>query len=501
MPKKIALLIGVSECGVRIPPHSEAANNVAAMQRVLQDPNLGDFDEVESLLNPDLETMQKAIQEVFARCGVTDLALLFFSGHGIIDEDGHLYFTTSITAQNDFQATAVQASFVQQQLSISDAERQVVILDCGYSGAFADGWQTKSVKVDINQELGKRGRIILTSSTATQTSFEQETASLSPYTQYLVEGIETGAADRDGAGLIYVRELHNYAKGKVQDIQPQMEPDIILDEKDFDIVLTVLLNQDPNNDPEAEYLKIESKYRKIVENYGRVGEIPQIVNYTLDKKQKTFGIAVDKDAPDDLISERDVDYTNLRDLLKAGQWKEADQETLAVILKAANREEEEYLNVESIENFPCTDLYTIDQLWIKYSGGQFGFSLQKEIWLGVGGEFIPSCEQRQYIFDPLLPSSWSDPTTPSYYNTTQLSLSNQQNVIYEKFGLRVGWRDRKGVKLIRGWRKYEDLDFSLTWAPVGHLPTMAGSKTMSFEELNFWWLRSEFFSRMDACWL
>ncbi len=501
MPKKIALLIGVSEGGIPLPPHSGAVKNVTAMQRVLQDPNLGDFKEVESLLNPDRETMQKAIQEVFARCGVNDLALLFFSGHCIIDEGGYLYFTTSITAQDNLQATAVPASFMQQQLSSSDAERQVVILDCCYSGVLTEGWQTKSVKVDLNKELGGRGRIVLTSSTTTQPSFEQETASLSLYTQYLVEGIETGAADRDGAGLIYVRELHNYAKGKVQDIEPQMEPTIILDEKDLDIVLTVLPNQDPNNDPEAEYLKIEAKYRKIVENYGRVGEIPQIVNYTLDKKQKTFGITVDKDAPDELVSDRDIDYTNLRDLLKAGQWKEADQETLAVILKAANREQEEYLNVESIENFPCTDLHTIDQLWIKYSNGQFGFSLQKEIWLGVGGEFIPSCDQREYMFDPLLSSSWTSPAIPSYYDRTQLGMSNHQNVIYEKFGLRVGWRDRNGVKLMRGWKKYEDLSFSLTWAPVGHFPTMAGSKTMRFEELNFWWIRNEFFSRMDACWL
>jgi hypothetical protein len=153
-------------------------------------------------------------------------------------------------------------------------------------------------------------------------------------------------------------------------------------------------------------------------------------------------------------------------LLKVGKWKEADEETLAVILKAANREKEEYLDIESIENFPCADLHTIDQLWIKYSGGQFGFSLQKEIWLSVGGE-----------------------------------LGQYDYAVYEQFGLRVGWRDRNGVKLMRGWTKYEDLSFSLTWAPVGHLPTMASDQTMGFEELNFWGIRSHFFSRMDACWL
>jgi hypothetical protein len=75
---------------------------------------------------------------------------------------------------------------------------------------------------------------------------------------------------------------------------------------------------------------------------------------------------------DDLSSEKGVDYTRLRDLLKAGKWKQADQETLAVMLKAAGREQEGWLDYESIENFPCTDLRTIDQLWVKYSNGALG---------------------------------------------------------------------------------------------------------------------------------
>lgn len=464
MPKKVALLIGVSENQVQITPHSEAVNNVAAMQRVLQDPNFGGFDQVESLLNPNLETMQKAIDKVFDRCDANDLALLFFSGHCLINEEGHLYFATSITSQNDLKSTAVPASFVQMKLSASDAERQVVILDCCYSNASADSLPTKNVSTNLKKELGAKGRTILTSTT-TQTSFEGGVTSLSPYTQYLVEGINTGAADPDGAGLIYLRELHNYAKRKTQEIKPQVEPDIIFAEKDYDILFAVLLNQELNIDPDSEYRKIEAKYGKIVESYGRLGEIADIVTYTLNKKQK-IGIAVDKDAPDILTSERDIDYTKLRDLLKAGNWQEADRETLAVILKAANRENDEYLTIEAIESFPCADLHTIDQLWIKYSAGQFGFSLQKEIWLSVGGE-----------------------------------LGQYDNATYEQFGLRVGWRDRNGVKFLRGWTKYEDLSFSLIWAPVGHLPTLASGKNMRFDQLNFWGIRSDFFSRMESCWL
>jgi GUN4-like/Caspase domain len=460
MPKKVALLIGVSEYENHTTTYSEAINNVTAMQRVLEDPNRGGFDQVESLQNPNQETIQKAIEKVFAKCSGNDLAVLYFSGYCFIDDQEHLYLASSNTAKANFQATAIPASFVQLNLSVSDAERQVVILDCCYANAESDRFNPKNLSANLKHELGAKGRTILT---ANKAEIPAQADTKSSYTKYLVEGIDTGAADPDGAGLIYVQELHHYAKKRAQDQNPQLDTELIRDEKDYDILFAVLLNTEVNSD--AEYQKIEAKYGKIVESYGRLGEIPNIVSYTVSKKQKV-GITIDQDVPDILTSERDVDYTKLRDLLKAGRWKEADHETLEVILKAAGRENNEYLTIESIEIFPCADLHTVDQLWFKYSGGQFGFSLQKEIWLSVGGE-----------------------------------LGEYDNATYEQFGLRVGWRDRNGVKLLRGWTKYEDLNFSLTWAPVGHLPTLASGKNMHFEQLNFWGIRSDFFSRMDACWV
>ncbi|MBW4423838.1 MAG: GUN4 domain-containing protein [Nostoc desertorum CM1-VF14] len=89
---------------------------------------------------------------------------------------------------------------------------------------------------------------------------------------------------------------------------------------------------------------------------------------------------------DELSSGKGVNYTRLRDLLAASKWKEADEETLAVMLKASSREKERQFDTESINNFPCTDLRTIDQLWVKYSNGRFGFSVQKKIYLSAGGK-------------------------------------------------------------------------------------------------------------------
>jgi serine/threonine protein kinase len=135
---------------------------------------------------------------------------------------------------------------------------------------------------------------------------------------------------------------------------------------------------------------------------------------------------------DDLSSDKGVDYRKLRDLLKAGNWREADEETARVMLKVAGREKEGWLDDEHIENFPCTDLRTIDRLWVKYSNGRFGFSVQKRIWESVGGK----------------PGKW-------------------EKEIYKKFCVRVGWW--RVVLREDTRKKYDDLTFSLN-APLGHLP-------------------------------
>ena len=55
------------------------------------------------------------------------------------------------------------------------------------------------------------------------------------------------------------------------------------------------------------------------------------------------------------------------------------------MLEVAGRRSERWLRAEDINRFPCEDLRTIDQLWVKYSNGRFGFSVQKRIYESLGG--------------------------------------------------------------------------------------------------------------------
>ncbi|WP_427162372.1 GUN4 domain-containing protein [Aliinostoc sp. HNIBRCY26] len=143
----------------------------------------------------------------------------------------------------------------------------------------------------------------------------------------------------------------------------------------------------------------------------------------------------------ELASEKGVDYSRLRDLLAAKKWQEADKETYLLMLQVVGREDGDYIRSEELLNFPCTDLRTIDRLWVKYSNGHFGFSVQKEIYLSVGGK----------LNGKYYPEAW------------------------EKFGDHVGWR-------VNGnWIWYCHVTFN-TSSPRGHLP--GGSMTGYW---GFWW--------------
>ncbi|MEO1396481.1 MAG: GUN4 domain-containing protein [Cyanobacteria bacterium J06634_5] len=129
-------------------------------------------------------------------------------------------------------------------------------------------------------------------------------------------------------------------------------------------------------------------------------------------------------------SERGIDYAPLRDLLKAGDWKAADKETYEVMIRAVGKNSGDYFTKEELLNFPCKDLLTIDRLWVKYSEGRFGFSVQKKIYVACGAKL-----DGEYPGDKI----WKD------------------------FEDRVGWRvDGSDVS-------YTEVTFD-TSAPEGHLP-------------------------------
>ncbi len=302
---KTALLIGVSKYEADLPPLPAVVNDIEAMRQVLADPKIGGFDNVEVCVEPDLVEMRRAIGRLFRTSKKGDLALLFFAGHGMTDDSGKLYLTTPITRKEECQETSVPASFVHDMMNNSPCKRQVVILDCCYSGAFAQGWQPRG-DINIQQQLGGEGRAILTSSSAIQLSFEQEGAGI--YTRYLIEGMRTGTADRDGDGQISIQELHEYAKEQVQTAKPAMKPEIYTHKEGFEIYLT----QAPVNDPELIYRREVEK--RVKQNKG---ELSWINRRTLERLASDCNII--SEVAEQIISEVLAPYAEHKQNLKEYQ--------------------------------------------------------------------------------------------------------------------------------------------------------------------------------------
>ncbi len=126
-----------------------------------------------------------------------------------------------------------------------------------------------------------------------------------------------------------------------------------------------------------EQANLQAAQEKVAEKEAIIAQLQEQIEQLKSDSKTTAKYEVE------LKTEKGVDYTKLRDLLAAGKWKEADEETANVMLKVANSEG--CLNKQDIDNFPCEDLRTINQLWLDYSKGKFGFSVQKEIYESLGG--------------------------------------------------------------------------------------------------------------------
>ena len=198
--------------------------------------------------------------------------------------------------------------------------------------------------------------------------------------------------------------------------------------------------------------KLEHQLDEIAENATKYANNPQDIS--VDSSDfLPISLALPTRRLVELKSGLGMDYTKLSDLLFAKKWEEADEETRQLILKSVNRENEGSLNCDSLHNLSLEELRIIDQLWLKYSQGRFGFSVQKKIWLELGGKFDVDAQKDDY--DKLL----------------------------EK----LGW------KKMKNWLNYSELTPELIFganAPHGHLPS---GKVRILSEIPEHWVEIELF--------
>lgn len=204
--------------------------DAAELAEVLRDQRIGGFD-VQILVNATSSEVQEGIEDFCADRSLDDHLLIYLSCHGVLDSNGRLYYTASNTRRQRLAATAVAAGWLNERLDDCRARRQILVLDCCHSGAFARGAKGDSeLALQARFEPHGRGRVVLTASRSTEYSFEGGQASgegvPSVFTDAIVTGLRTGDADRDKDGLITVTDLYQYVYEHVRVAEPRQNPEL-----------------------------------------------------------------------------------------------------------------------------------------------------------------------------------------------------------------------------------------------------------------------------------
>ena len=168
--------------------------------------------------------------------------------------------------------------------------------------------------------------------------------------------------------------------------------------------------------------------------------------------------------PEIISKVTEADYNHLENLLANGKWREADRITWVLMLVNLDRNNDDKLNqdeVDRIKDFSCADLNKINQLWLLHSSGNFGFTLQKNVYLTQGG----------------LLDNWD---------------FDRDIKTIRRLAIQVGWKNGTDANSL-GYKYHQELTFNLN-APQGHLPSLGGiSSTWSAP----YWV--SLFSRLQEC--
>lgn len=218
--------------------------------RVLKSPDICAFDEVTVIFNETESRISETIDFFLSNRKPSDLLVLYFSGHGIRDEYGSLYLAVKNTNRARLRSTAVKSDFIRELMDQSRSKRQILILDCCNSGAFAQG-----TKAEVGGSVGTSsafqgtgyGRVVLTASDSTQFAWEGDQiigdTENSLFTNYLVRGLE-GEADSNGDGCITVDELYDFAYEQIVNITPKQTPGKWSYKQQGDIILRNIRMED-----------------------------------------------------------------------------------------------------------------------------------------------------------------------------------------------------------------------------------------------------------------
>ncbi len=204
-----ALLIGVSEfADKRLGRLNAPTNDVIALRRILEDDSRGGFSSVDLSLNEDFLAIRDRLGRFFQDKAPDDLLLLFYSGHGILGRGNRLFLATAGSSIDAPRERSISAADIRELMEECRAQRQIVVLDCCHSGAFAEQAKSGAPPPAVTADTfatGDAGIYVLTAADALQFAWDGDdlrtgdaTAKRnSRFTGWLVDALEGGEAAPD----------------------------------------------------------------------------------------------------------------------------------------------------------------------------------------------------------------------------------------------------------------------------------------------------------------
>lgn len=251
------------------------AADARAVARALADPVIGDY-QCQVEINQESLYLRRVIEDLFVyKAKKDDTVLIYFSGHGLINDSGELHLATKDTDQKYLRATSISAEFIRRVMAECLAERKIIILDSCHSGAFSGGIKGELESATrARWQLG-RGVAILTSSRQLQYSFEiagleeHRIDGLSVFTHFLIEGLEQGVAARNEHPYVTVNNLYTYVQEEMvrAEVNGQM-PQISTIEQEGEIIIA--------NNPHSPQFALPENIQSLAESSQRV-ELQQAI--------------------------------------------------------------------------------------------------------------------------------------------------------------------------------------------------------------------------------